>query len=95
MIKTRKGEQSPSDDEDGSEPPSDGEDEYVELFYEEYDHDVDYYDQDIEDDAEANRWSDADGDQYRLMNVLEDAREKNAQDNQMYHDEYPYGHLLD
>ena len=35
--------------------------------------DVDYYDQDIEDDIEANRWSDTDSDQYRLINVLENA----------------------
>ena len=55
----------------------------------------DYYDQDIEDDAEANRWSDIDSDQYRLIIVLENARVENAQANQMYHDEYPYGHLLD
>ena len=54
---------------------------------------MDYYDQDIEDDAEANRWSDTDSDQYRLINVLENAKEENAQANQMYHDEYPYRHL--
>ena len=51
------------------------------------------YDEDIEDDAEANRWSDTDSDQYKLVNVLENAREENAQANQMYHDEYPYGLL--
>ena len=56
---------------------------------------MDYYDEDIEDDAEANRWSETDSDQYRLMNVLKDAREENAQENQMYHDEYPYGHFSD
>ena len=56
---------------------------------------MDYYDEDIEDYAEANRWSDTDSDQYRLINVLENAREENAQANQMYHDEYPYGHLSD
>ena len=56
---------------------------------------MDHYDEDIEDDVEANRWSDADNDQYRLINVLENAREENAQANQMYHDEYPYGHLSD
>ena len=54
---------------------------------------MDYYDEDIEDDVETNRWSDTDSNQYRLINVLEDAREENAQANQMYHDEYPYGHL--
>ena len=27
--------------------------------------------------------------------MLENAREENAQANQMYHDEYPYGHLSD
>ena len=27
--------------------------------------------------------------------MLENAREENAQANQMYYDEYPYGHLLD
>ncbi|KAL0015378.1 hypothetical protein SO802_002447 [Lithocarpus litseifolius] len=74
---------------DWGEPPSDREDEDTDLFYE------DYYDQDIEDDVEANRWSDVDSDQYRLMNVFENAREANAQANQMYHEEYPYGHLSD
>ena len=54
---------------------------------------MDYYDEDIEDDVETNRWSDTDSNRYRLINVLEDAREENAQANQMYHDEYPYGHL--
>ena len=56
---------------------------------------MDYYDHDIEYDAKANRWSDTDSDQYRLINVLEDARKEDAQANQMYHDEYPYRHLLD
>ena len=54
---------------------------------------MDYYDEDIEDDAKANRWSDADNDPYRLINVLENVIEENAQANQMYHDEYPYRHL--
>ena len=54
---------------------------------------MDHYDEDIEDDVEANKWSNADNDQYKLINVLENAREENAQANQMYHDEYPYGHL--
>ena len=31
---------------------------------------MDHYDEDIEDDAKANRWSDTDSDQYRLINVL-------------------------
>ena len=64
--------------DDWGEPPSDGEDEDADLFYEESDDDVDYYDQDIEDDAEANRWNGIDGDQYKLINVLENAREENA-----------------
>ena len=81
--------------DDWGEPPSDREDEDADLFYEEYDSDVDYYDHDIEDDAEANRWSDTNSDQYRLINVLENARGENAHANQMYHDEYPYGHLSD
>ena len=67
-------------------PYSERGDEDADLFYQEYDSDVDYYDQDIEDDTEANRWSDIDSDQYRLINVLENAREENAQANQMYHD---------
>ena len=36
---------------------------------------MDHYNEDIEDDAEANRWSDTDNDQYRLINVLENARD--------------------
>ena len=36
------------------EPPSNREDEDADLFYKEYDSDVDYYDEDIEDDAKAN-----------------------------------------
>ena len=54
---------------------------------------MDYYDQDIKDDIETKRWSDTDSDQYGLINVSKDAREENAQANQMYHEEYPYGHL--
>ena len=42
-----------------------------------------------------NRGSNTDNDQYGLINVLENARKENAQANQMYHDEYPYGHLSD
>ena len=60
---------SPYSGDDQGEPPSDREDEDVDLFYKEYDSDVDYYDQDIEDDAEANRWSDTGNDQYKLINV--------------------------
>ena len=84
---------SPYSGDDWGEPPNDREDEDPYLFYEEYDSDVDYYDQDIKDNAKANRWSNIDNDQYRLINVLKNAREENAQANQMYHDEYPYGHL--
>jgi len=84
---------SPCSGDDWGEPSSEREDEDVDIFYEKYDSDVDHYDQDIEDDTETNRWSDTDSDQYRLINVLENAREENAQTNQMYHDEYPYGHL--
>ena len=84
---------SPYSGDDWGEPPNDREDEDPDLFYEEYDSDVDYYDQDIKDNAKANRWSNIDNDQYRLINVLKNAREENAQANQMYHDEYPYGHL--
>ncbi|KAL0001336.1 hypothetical protein SO802_015117 [Lithocarpus litseifolius] len=60
---------------DWGEPPSDREDEDADLFYEEYDNDVAYYDQDIENDVEANRCSDTDSEQYRMINVLEDASE--------------------
>ena len=73
--------------DDWGEPLSDREDEAANPFYEEYDSDVDYYDEDIEDDVEANRWSNTNSDQYRLINVLENARKENAQANQMYHDE--------
>ena len=79
--------------DDWGESLSDREDEDVDMLYEEYDDDVDYYGQDIEDDAEANRWSYTGSDQCRPINVLENAREENAQTNQMYHDKYPYGHL--
>ena len=37
---------------------------------------MDYYDEDIEDNAKADKWSDIDSDQYRLINVLENAREE-------------------
>ena len=75
---------SPYNGDDWGEPPSDREDEDADLLCEEYDSDVDYYDGEIKDDAEANKWSDADSDQYKLINVLENAREENAQANQMY-----------
>ena len=77
------------------EPPSDKEDEDADLYYEEYDDDVDYYDEDIEDDVEANRWSDTDSNQYRLINVLEDARKEAEQPNDMDYNDYPYGCPLD
>ena len=64
--------------DDWDEPPCDREDKDAYLFYEEYDSDVDYYDHNIEDDAKVNRWSDTDSDQYKLINVLENAREENA-----------------
>ena len=84
---------SPYSSDDWGELANDRKDEDVDLFYKEYDSDVDYYDHDIEDDAEVNRWSDTDSDQYRLINLLENVRKENTQANQMYHDEYPYGHL--
>ena len=76
---------------DCGELPSDRKDEDADLFYEEYDDDVDYYDENIEDDDKANRWSDTDSDQYRLISVLEDAREENGQANDVDYDDYPYG----
>ena len=84
---------SPYSGDDQGEPLNDREDEDADLFYEEYDNDVDYYDEDTKDDVEANKWSDIDSDQYRLINVLKNAREESAQANEMYHDESPYGHL--
>ncbi|KAK9984534.1 hypothetical protein SO802_034059 [Lithocarpus litseifolius] len=51
---------SPNGGDDWDEPPIDKEDEDADLFYEEYDSDVDYYDHNIEDDVEANKWSDTD-----------------------------------
>ena len=69
---------SPYNGDDWGEPPNDREDEDTNLFYEENDSDMDYYDQDIKDDTETNRWSDTNSNQYRLINVLEDAREENA-----------------
>ena len=58
---------------DWGEPPSDKEDE----------------DADIEDDVEANKWSDTASGQYRLINVLEDAREEVGQPNDLDYDDYP------
>ena len=81
-----------SDDENGSEDKSDSSSDGSSNDSG-HDDDVDYYGQDIEDDAEANRWSYTGSDQCRLINVLENVREENAQANQMYHDEYPYRHL--
>ncbi|XP_050241076.1 uncharacterized protein LOC126689970 [Quercus robur] len=75
---------------DWGESLNDREDEDVDLFYEEYDDDVDYYNEDIEDDARANKWSDTNSDQYRLINVLENAREENGQANDVDYDGYPY-----
>ena len=80
---------------DWGEPSSDREDEDVELYYEEYYDDVDYYDEDIEDDVKANRWSDTDSDQYRLINVLEDAKEEVEQANYVDYNDYPFGCPLD
>ena len=39
---------------------------------------MDYYDEDIEDDAKSKKWCDTNSDQYKLINVLEDAREENG-----------------
>ncbi|KAL0010986.1 hypothetical protein SO802_006094 [Lithocarpus litseifolius] len=72
-------------------PPSDREDEDANLFYEEYNDDVDYYDEDIKDHTEANRWSDTNSDQYWLINVLEDAREEVEQPNDVDYEDFPYG----
>ncbi|KAL0001386.1 hypothetical protein SO802_015167 [Lithocarpus litseifolius] len=62
-ISDEEGVEAPSDDDedydsqynaiDWGEPPSDREDEDEGLYYEDYDNDVDYYDGDIEDDANA------------------------------------------
>ena len=74
---------------DWGEPPSEREYEDDGLYYEDYDNDVDYYDEDIEDD-EANRWSDIDSDQYRLKNVLKVAGKEMGEANNI-----DYGCLLD
>ena len=39
---------------------------------------MDYYEEDIEDDAESKKWCDTNSDRYKLINVLEDAREENG-----------------
>ena len=52
---------------------------------------MDYYDENIEDYAKANRWSDTNSDQYKLISVLEDAREENGQANDVDYDDYLYG----
>ena len=52
---------------------------------------MDHYDENIEDYAKANSWSDTDSDQYRLISVLEDAREENGQTNDVDYDDYLYG----
>ena len=80
---------------DWGEPLSDREDEDTQIYYEEYDDDVDYYDEDIEDDVEANRWNDTNNDQYKLINVLEDAREVVRQPNDVDYEDYPYVHPSD
>ncbi|KAL0015139.1 hypothetical protein SO802_002208 [Lithocarpus litseifolius] len=86
---------------DWGEPPSDREDEDEGLYYRDYDDDVDYYDGDIKDnvdDAEAEHIdmrSDDGSDQYRLVNLLEDAGEEIGQANDVDYDDYPYGCLLD
>ena len=74
---------------DWGEPPSEREYEDDGLYYEDYDNDVDYYDEDIEDD-EANRWSDIDSDKYRLKNVLKVAGKEMGEANNI-----DYGCLLD
>jgi len=83
---------------DWDKPPCDREDEDEGLYYEDYDDDVDYYDGDIEDDAEIepiDMGSDARSDQYRLVNVLEAAREEIEEADDVDYDDYPYGRLSD
>ena len=78
---------------DWGEPPSDREYEDDGLYYEDYDDVVDYYNEDIEDDAKNETidvGSDADSDQYRLENVLEVAGEEIREA-----DNVNYGHLSD
>ncbi|KAL0015607.1 hypothetical protein SO802_002676 [Lithocarpus litseifolius] len=90
-----------SDDDDGSDNKSDSSsdsssnDSRHDNNDRNNDNDVDYYDEDIEDDAEANRWSDTDSDQYRLINILKDAREEVGQPNDVDYDDYPYGRPSD
>ena len=83
---------------DWGEPPSDREYEDKGLYYKDYDDDVDHYDEDIEDDAEAeliDMGSDVGSGQYRLINLLEDAGEEIEQANDVDYDDYPYGRLSD
>ena len=86
---------------DWGEPPSDREDEDEGLYYEDYDDDVDYYDGDIEDDvdnAEAGpieTGSDAESDQYRLINSLKAVEEEVEEANNINYDDHPYGRLSD
>ena len=83
---------------DWGEPLSDREYEDEGLYCEDYDDNVDYYDEDIEDDAEAepiDMGRDAESDQYRLLNLLEDAGEEIEQANDVDYDDYPYGRLSD
>ena len=81
-------------DNDQDEPPSDREDEDVGLFYKDHsDDDVDYYDKDIEDDAEAEPIDMENGterEEYELENVLEVVEEVVGADNKQYND-YLYG----
>ena len=79
---------------DWGEPLCDREYEDEGLYYEDYDDNVDYYDEDIEDDAEAepiDMGRDAESDQYRLLNLLEDAGEEIEQANDVDYDDYPMG----
>ena len=83
---------------DWGELSSDREDEDEGLYYEDYDDDVDYYDGDIEDDAEAehiNIGSDSGSDQYRLINLLMAAREEIEEADNVDYDDYHYGRLSD
>ena len=78
---------------DWGEPPSDREYEDKGLYYKDYDDDVDHYDEDIEDDAEAeliDMGSDVGSGQYRLINLLEDAGEEIEQANDVDYDDHPY-----
>ena len=83
---------------DWGEPPSDREDEDEGRYYEDYDDDIDYYDGDIEDDAEdepIDMRSDIGSDQYRLVNLPEVAGEEVEEANNIDYDDHPYRRLLD